>query len=220
MTGAVLLMSFVFVCHSGKDGKEFFLIPLELLQKGLLQIILRVSESVKVKQRFCLSSLRDLLEQHGNGPCLGVVCLHECAIFLREVFLHPRPGLDNRAMEMMFPLATVQITAIPRLIRFYRKRIEPARPGLCFVDSTSVIVQENARIILTDRLQKVDKVTAFIEHRRFGELFEELIGAANVNANILQVLGQVENILTVHRNRFFHMAAAFRAARAFEADLR
>lgn len=211
-------MLFHFLCHSAEDCKQSSLVLLELLQEWSVQIEFRVSEPMEVKECFFFPMLRDSFEQSGNRDRIGKICLHECAGLLLEVFFHPASCFHHGAAEVMLPFPAVQVPEYTRLIWLYHKRVESAGHGFCGLHRTSVLVQEDAGIIFSDRFQEIHKIPAIVEQRNRCELCEKFIGAANIQTDVTQVLRQVEYIQTVYGNTFFHMAAARTAASAFETD--
>ena len=120
---------------------------------------------------------------------------------------------------MMFPLPAVQVTVIPRLTWIYHKRVEPAGQGFCRLNRAAVLIQEDTRIIFSNRFQEINEVAAFVQKLGFREFAEELIHTADIQTDVTKVFGQIKCVLAVYRDRCFYMTAAFCATDALEADL-
>ena len=102
-----------------------------------------------MKHSFVFPMLRDIPELRCNGTCLSVFRLHEGTTFLGEVLLHPASGLNGRATEVMCPFPAVQIAEIPRLIWIHHKWVELAGQRFYFLYVATVILQENAGVVLS-----------------------------------------------------------------------
>ena len=116
-----------------------------------------------MKQSFCFPMLRDLPKLHCDRTGMGIFRLHEGAAFRREILLHPASRLNDRPTEVMCPFLAVQIPKSPKLIWIHHKWIEPASKRLRLLYGTTVILQEDAGIVLSDCFQEVHEETTFIQ---------------------------------------------------------